>query len=157
MKIYQYSQEQFLPVSIQQAWEFFSLPYNLERITPPEVKFKTLTKLDDTRIYDGMRISYRLRPLWNIPMSWETVILKVNAPFQFMDKQLKGPYALWEHTHTFEEVAGGVVMKDDIRYGLPFGWFGTIFHNALVKKQLEKIFEFRRKTVERVFGNGTNL
>src|SRR4051812_9289076 len=121
MKIYQFRKEQFLHATIAEAWDFFSLPYNLDKITPPQVKFKTITDLGDARLHNGMKIRYTLRPLLNIRMTWETVILEVNAPHRFIDKQLKGPYAFWEHTHTFREADGGVIMTDEVKYALPFG------------------------------------
>src|SRR4051812_31886876 len=145
MKIYHYHKEQFLYATIEEAWDFFSLPDNLDKITPPQVKFKTITDLGDARLYNGMKIKYRLRPLLNIPMTWETVIMEVDAPRRFIDKQIKGPYALWEHTHTFKEVKGGVIMTDDVKYALPFGWLGTVFHPMVVKKKLEGIFKFREE------------
>jgi ligand-binding SRPBCC domain-containing protein len=151
MKIYSLHRETFLPVSVERAWDFFSLPANLEQITPPGVKFQTLTKLGDQRLRDGMEINYRLRPLMNIPVRWQTVIKDVQPPHRFIDIQVKGPYALWEHTHTFEPADGGVKMTDSIRYALPFGWLGMVFHALIVKKKLDDIFAFRERTVKEFF------
>ena len=90
--------EQFIPISIKEAWDFFSQAKNLEKITPKDMAFVVLTELDDKPIYDGMKIEYKVRPLLGIPMRWTTEITGVAAPYRFTDKQLKGPYALWEHT-----------------------------------------------------------
>ena len=152
MKIFIFRRDQYLPISVEEAWAFFSLPANLAKITPPDVKFETLTDLGDKKLEDGMRIHYRLRPLMNIPLSWETEIREVNPPNKFMDKQMKGPYAFWEHTHTFIKVSGGVKMTDEVRYALPFGWLGVLMHPVLVKSKLDGIFRFRESTLVKMFG-----
>lgn len=152
MKIYTLKKEQHLPISIEEAWHFFSLPINLSKITPPDVRFETLTDLRDNRIYNGLRIHYRLRPLLGIPVKWETEIREVNAPYKFMDKQMKGPYAFWEHTHLFEKTTHGVKMTDIVRYALPMGILGQIMHALVVKRKLEEIFVFRNKTLTDLFG-----
>ncbi len=151
MKVYTLHREQFLPISIQQAWDFFSQAQNLEKITPKDMGFVVRTKLDDTPIYNGMKIDYTVSPLFNIPMHWRTEITSVDAPNKFTDKQLKGPYALWEHTHTFQEVTGGVRMTDNVLYGLPLGWLGTLAHKLIVKNKLEGIFNFRAITLNNYF------
>ena len=91
MEIYKLVQEQYLPISVIEAWDFFSSAGNLATITPPALGFEILTELDGTAVYDGMRIRYRVRPLLNIPMIWETEITEVKAPFSFKDRQEKGP------------------------------------------------------------------
>lgn len=156
MKIFSLYKEQCLPITIDEAWQFFSHPANLAKITPPEVKFETLTDIGDQKSYNGMRIKYKLRPLMNIPLSWETEIRNVNAPVQFMDKQMKGPYAFWEHTHTFTEIRGGVKMTDEVKYALPLGWVGIVAHSIVVKKKLEQIFRFRESTLKNMFGEYKN-
>ena len=147
MKIYNLLREQFLPVSVNEAWDFFATPNNLAMITPSDLSFEILKTENDTPIYSGMKIAYRLRPLFNIPVSWITEIKDVNAPHSFTDTQLKGPYSLWQHTHTFVAVPGGVKMTDNVYYALPFGLLGTIVHSIIVKKRLEDIFNFREKTL----------
>ncbi len=151
MKIFSFHAETLIPVPIEAAWDFFSLATNLEKITPPEVKFRTVTDLRDKRIYNGMKICYKLRPLLNIPMKWETEIRQVDAPYKFMDKQMKGPYAFWEHTHTFEPIAGGVKMTDEVLYALPLGWLGIFMHSIIVKRKLNEIFAFRESVIKKYF------
>jgi ligand-binding SRPBCC domain-containing protein len=151
MKIHNLHREQFLPISIEAAWNFFSAPENLDKLTPPEVKFETLSA-QDKPLHHGMKIKYKLRPLMNIPVMWETLILGVDVPYKFIDKQLKGPYALWEHTHTFAAVNGGVKITDDVIYALPFGFLGSLMHAIVVKKKLSQIFDFRRAALVRLFG-----
>lgn len=152
MEIYKLVQEQYLPISVIEAWDFFSSAGNLATITPPALGFEILTELDGTAVYDGMRIRYRVRPLLNIPMIWETEITEVKAPFSFKDRQEKGPYALWEHKHTFTPVEGGVKMMDEVSYALPLGWIGRLAHSPVVKKKLDDIFSYRRNILIKLFG-----
>ncbi len=152
MNIYNLQKTTYMPISIEQAWDFFSLATNLEKITPKELDFRIIAKPDVPRIFSGMRIQYKVRPLLNIAVKWETEIREVDAPFKFMDKQLKGPYALWEHTHLFEEVPGGVKMIDTVSYALPLGWLGVFMHSIVVKKKLDEIFTYREQVVKDLFG-----
>lgn len=152
MRIYQLQKTTYMPISIEQAWDFFSLATNLEKITPKELDFRIIAKPDFPRIFSGMRIKYKVRPLLNIAVKWETEIREVDAPFKFMDKQLKGPYALWEHTHLFEEVPGGVKMIDTVSYALPLGWLGIFMHSVVVKKKLDEIFTYREQVVKDLLG-----
>ena len=150
--MYQLSDEQFLPISLQQAWDFFSSPKNLAKITPPEMGFIIRTKLDDSRgIYSGMLIDYTVKPLLGIPMHWRTEISQVADKHQFTDRQLIGPYKVWEHTHTFVEKDGGVLMTDHINYQLPLGFLGTIAHALLVRRKIESIFTYRKAVLLKMF------
>lgn len=151
MAVYYYNAEQFLPISIQKAWDFFSSAKNLAIITPPEMQFNILTKFDDAEIYEGMLIEYKLKPLLGIPVYWKTEICKVDKPYLFTDKELKGPYKIWEHTHTFIEKENGVLMKDQVKYELPFGILGQIAHTLLVRKKIENIFKYREKVLKKLF------
>ncbi|MBL7799125.1 MAG: SRPBCC family protein [Chitinophagales bacterium] len=151
MAIYQYTAEQFLPISIRKAWDFFSSPKNLSVITPPEMDFKILTALDDKEIYDGMLIDYTVKPLLGVPMHWQTKIINVKPLEVFADTQLKGPYKLWHHTHTFVEKDGGVLMKDIVRYELPFGVLGDWVHSLIVRKKIASIFAYRKLVLEKLF------
>jgi len=151
MAIYQYTTEQFLPISIRKAWDFFSSPKNLSVITPPEMDFKILTQLDDKEIYNGMLIDYTVKPLFGIPMHWQTKIIDVKPLEVFADTQLKGPYKLWHHTHTFIEKDGGVLMTDIVNYELPFGILGDWVHSLIVRKKIESIFAYRKQVLEKLF------
>ncbi|MFZ1704045.1 MAG: SRPBCC family protein [Saprospiraceae bacterium] len=148
--MYQYKTEQWLPISIEEAWRFFSSPQNLSTITPPEMEFKILSN-PESKIYEGMRIDYRVRPILGIPMYWQTEISHVQNEKHFVDKQLKGPYKKWEHTHTFTEKNGGVLVEDEIRYALPFSFIGRITHELFVRKKIENIFNFRKNILTQIF------
>lgn len=152
MKKFQFQKETLVPIPVDEAWDFFSLAANLEKITPPDVKFETLTKLGNTRLRNGLKIKYKLRPLLNIPLHWETEIMDVHAPYQFMDKQIRGPYAFWEHAHTFAEAPGGTKMTDSIVYAVPAGWLGIFMYSLVIKKKLMQIFQYREKVLREIFG-----
>jgi len=98
-----------------------------------------------------MLIEYSVKPLFGIPLYWKTQIAEVDAPHRFKDIQLKGPFALWEHTHTFTKQGDGTLMEDTVKYRLPLGMLGSLAHRWMVKKRLEDIFSFRRKKLENLF------
>ena len=151
MKTYTFSAEQFIPVSLDKAWDFFSSAKNLSRITPPDMRFKIISELKEDDIYENMVIDYIVRPILGIPLKWKTVISRVNKPFQFTDMQKKGPYKKWEHTHTFIEKENGVLVQDVVRYALPFGILGRVAHFLFVRKKLQQIFEFRKTVLDELF------
>jgi ligand-binding SRPBCC domain-containing protein len=151
MSTFYYTTEQFLDIEIHTAWDFFSSAKNLALITPPELDFKILTELNGEEIYEGMLINYTVKPLLGIPLRWETEICKVQKPLFFTDRQLKGPYKLWEHTHSYIPMNDGVMMKDEVKYQLPFGFLGDIAHAVIVRRKVENIFSFRREVLKSIF------
>lgn len=154
---FQYKTKQLLPIDINKAWEFFSSPKNLSLITPPDMKFKIRTALTNEEIYEGMLIDYSVRPLFGIPMHWQTEISKIEKPFIFTDRQTTGPYTLWEHTHLFTETTRGTLMEDVVNYKLPLGIVGTLTHWLLVQKRIAHIFNYRRETLTKIFENHGNV
>jgi len=153
---YTFKSEQFLNTSLDTAWEFFSSARNLAQITPPEMAFEIHTDLENVEVYEGMIIDYTVRPLFGIPLKWKTEICRVNKPHFFSDKQLKGPYSLWEHTHSFIEKDNGVLMQDEVKYKLPLGFIGALAHTFIVKKKIRDIFKFREETLNRLFIKSVN-
>lgn len=150
--VYFLRREQLLPVDLLTAWTFFSSPNNLAKITPPEMGFKTLSTFKENQeIHTGMLIDYKVKPLFGISLFWQTEIVDVQKPYSFVDTQLKGPYRLWEHTHTFTEKENGVLMQDVVKYQLPFGPLGALANALLVRKKLESLFAFRKAAIERIF------
>ncbi len=152
MAQYILEREQFLPISLEEAWKFFSSPRNLAVITPPEMGFVIKQPFDDRDAYAGQRITYTVKPMLGVPLTWVTLIEGVEAPHRFVDTQLKGPYKRWWHEHTFEAVEGGVRMRDRVEYELPLGPLGDVAHAIFVKQKLKSIFDFRTTTMERMFG-----
>lgn len=157
MSIYYFRTEQLLPIDMDTAWNFFSSANNLALITPPELDFKILTELNGQEIYEGMLINYTVKPLLGIPLQWETEICKVQKPLFFTDRQLKGPYKIWEHSHTYREVNNGILMQDEVKYQLPFGVIGDLAHLLFVKKKIENIFSFRKQVLESMFKSTPGL
>ena len=137
-----------LPVSRVKVFAFFSDAANLGRITPPEIGFEMRT-VGKIEMRAGTLIDYTIR-LHRIPIRWRTEITRWEPPYQFADVQLRGPYALWVHTHRFREEGDETIIEDDVRYALPFGALGRIAH-PLVRRQLVRIFAYRQEAVERVF------
>lgn len=152
MAAYSLKTVQKIPVSLEEAWAFFSDPTNLEKITPANMNFRIITKDIPDKMYPGQIIEYKVSPFLRIPLYWKTEITKVDAPFHFIDLQVKGPYKLWEHQHFFKSIDGGVEMTDIIHYENPLRLLGTIANYLFVKNKLRKIFEFRFKKVEQLFG-----
>jgi ligand-binding SRPBCC domain-containing protein len=141
---------QRLELPAERAFAFYADARNLEAITPPWLAFRVATP-GAIEMRRGTLIDYRLR-LHGVPVRWRTRIEVWEPPRRFVDVQLRGPYALWEHAHTFEpDGAGAVVIGDRVRYALPLGPLGRIAHAAFVRSDLERIFDHRRRAVaERV-------
>jgi ligand-binding SRPBCC domain-containing protein len=137
---------QRLELPAERAFGFFTDARNLEAITPPWLDFRLATR-GPIEMRPGAVIEYRLK-LHGVPVRWRTRIEAWEPPVRFVDVQVRGPYALWEHTHAFEpdgELA--VVIRDRIRYALPFGPLGRIAHAAFVKRDLDRIFDYRQRAV----------
>lgn len=153
MKTYQLKFEQKLPISLEQAWDFFSSPLNLAKITPDHMGFIITSDFKEGRkMYPGMIITYKVSPLLGIKLNWMTEITHVQEGKYFVDEQRFGPYALWHHQHHFEEIKGGVLMADIINYAIPYGFIGRIANSILVENEVRGIFDYREKKVEELFG-----
>jgi ligand-binding SRPBCC domain-containing protein len=136
--------KQFLPVSVPDAWKFFSHPANLGKITPPEMNFIIRSDVPDD-IYPGLIIRYTVSPLFAIPLNWVTEITHVEKLRYFVDEQRSGPYSIWHHEHHFEEAEGGVMMTDRLFYKVPGGIFGRLLDSLIIKRRVEGIFSYRAK------------
>ncbi|HEU4461115.1 MAG TPA: SRPBCC family protein [Solirubrobacterales bacterium] len=133
---------------IAEVFAFYGDARNLERITPPWLGFEVTTP-GPVEMGEGALIEYRLR-LHRAPVRWRTRIELWEPPHRFVDAQIKGPYSLWEHTHTFEEDgAGATVIEDRVRYSIPFGPLGDLADRLLVQRDLRQIFDYRREAVAR--------
>jgi ligand-binding SRPBCC domain-containing protein len=138
--VYVLEREQILPAGPEDVFPFFAEARNLERITPPWLRFKVLSAPDP--LFEGALIEYRLR-LHGVPIRWLTRIQEWAPPRRFVDVQLSGPYAHWHHTHAFEAHADGTRMRDTVRYALPLGPLGALAHRAFVRRDVERIFDYR--------------
>ncbi len=151
MKIYNLTKKQTLPITLEQAWEFFSTPENLSKITPQQMGFKILYISGNNKAYAGQIIRYHIRIMPGIRVHWVTEITQVKESYYFIDEQRFGPYALWHHQHHFKEVQGGVEMTDEVNYALPLGLLGRLAHFIFVGHEVNRIFEHRYKVLEKFF------
>jgi ligand-binding SRPBCC domain-containing protein len=153
LKTYRIEFIQKIPVDLDTAWDFFSSPSNLTKITPDDMTFEVTTpNLEKTKMYSGMIITYKVSPLLGIKLNWMTEITHVKEKEYLIDEQRFGPFAFWHHNHHFEAVEGGVLMHDILHYGVGWGVFGSIANAIIVNKKINSIFDFRFKKVEQLFG-----
>ena len=143
--------KQIIRTDIDTLWNFISSPNNLEKITPQWMNFKITSSNSETKMYAGMIISYIVRPILNFPMKWVTEITHVKEKEYFVDEQRIGPYKIWHHEHIFEVKEEGVLMTDIITYVPPFSFLGTIANLILIKKRVNKIFDYRNIVLEQIF------
>jgi len=151
-KTYSLKTVQQIPVSLDEAWDFFSIPNNLKVITPDGLGFRVISKFHGEKMYPGQVIEYKVSPVLGIPLYWMTEITHVEDKKYFVDEQRFGPYSLWHHQHHYRAIDGGVEMTDIIHYKLPFWFLGDIVHALFVKKKVQAIFDYRHKKVEVLFG-----
>lgn len=156
MSVHSFQTVQVIPVSLTEAWSFFSDPANLQAITPGGMGFQIISKFQGSKMYPGQIIEYKVRPVLNIPMYWMTEITHVHDGKFFVDEQRFGPYSLWHHQHHFREVPGGVEMTDIVHYKIPLGFLGDIANSLFVEQKLKSIFDFRFRKVEELFGKVTS-
>ena len=143
MKVHLLAREQHVPAPPEEVFAFFADAHNLEAITPPWLGFRVVTP-GPIEMRAGALIEYRLA-LHRIPVRWLTRIEEWTPGRSFVDAQLSGPYRLWHHTHTFTPAGGGTLVGDRVRYALPFGPLGAVAHAALVRRDLERIFDYRQR------------
>lgn len=145
MNVHILHREQRLPGTPADVFAFFADARNLEAITPPLLRFRLVTP-DPIAMGRGTLIRYRLR-VHGVPVSWLTEITEWDPPHRFVDEQLKGPYALWQHTHTFEADGDETIMRDVVRYAIGFGPLGALADALLVRRDVAGIFDYRAQRV----------
>lgn len=151
MKVHTLHRTQFLSITIQEAWDFFSSPKNLAKITPSKMNFKILHISGGDKMHEGQIIRYKIKALPFFSVNWVTEITDVDEPFSFVDYQRSGPFKLWRHQHTFKEVDGGVQMTDEVSYAIPFGPLGLLAHTLFVRSEVNTIFNHRFETLQKQF------
>ncbi len=152
MGFYQLHKTQKIPAPVEKVWDFISSPANLKKITPAYMGFNIISKNLPEKMYPGMIISYKVSPVLGITTTWVTEITQVKELEYFVDEQRVGPYSMWHHEHRIEAIPGGVLMTDIVSYKPPFGVFGSIANEIMIKRKLKEIFDFRTKAVEEIFG-----
>ena len=149
MEPYELADELVVPAPIEDVFAFFDRPENLARITPPWLSFQILTPRP-IPMHEGAVLDYAIR-VGPMPSRWRSMITTYEPPHRFVDEQLLGPYSFWHHTHSFECVEGGTLIRDHVRYLPPPGFLGRIAHALFIRRQLEAIFRYRREVVQDLF------
>lgn len=145
-KVYTLSRRQYIDATPARVWEFVSSPANLSLITPPGMGFD-ITSPVENRMYEGMIITYLVRPLARIPFTWVTEITHITEGSYFVDEQRSGPYSMWHHRHFIEPDGKGTVMTDIVTYIPPFGILGRMANALFISRRLKQIFDFREKAM----------
>lgn len=146
MSTYLLERSQRVEVPVERAFAFYGDALNLEPLTPPWLHFEVTTP-GPLKFQPGTLLDYRLK-LHGVPIRWQTRIEAWEPPARFVDTQARGPYSLWEHTHLFEpDGDSATVIHDRVRYSIPLGPLGTLAHRLFVRRDLERIFDYRRDAV----------
>jgi ligand-binding SRPBCC domain-containing protein len=143
------TRSQVVPAPSEAVFEFFADPFNLEAITPPWLRFRIVGPRP-IEMQAGTVIDYRL-VLHRVPIRWRARIAVWEPGRRFVDVQVRGPYRAWHHTHSFERRDEGTLVRDSVRYALPLGPLGRMAHAAFVRRDLERIFDFRHQAVRGYF------
>ncbi len=150
MSVHELRRDQVVERPLDEVFDFFSRASNLERLTPSLMHFQMVTP-EPIEMTTGTLIEYRLR-VHGAPIRWISRIEEWEVGSHFVDRQIKGPYKLWLHRHDFEEVDEGTRVSDHVRYELPFGPVGELAGLWLVRRDLDRIFDFRREAVTTQLG-----
>jgi ligand-binding SRPBCC domain-containing protein len=140
---------ELIPRSCDEVFPFFADASNLEAITPPFLRFRILTPTP-IEMHAGARIDFALK-LFGVPVKWRTCITAWEPGVRFADEQEAGPYAFWRHVHEFEARGESTMMRDTVEYAEPLGPLGRLGHALFVERTLDRIFDFRRDTIRRLF------
>ncbi|WP_116125483.1 SRPBCC family protein [Lewinella sp. IMCC34183] len=142
-----------VPRPLPEVWDFFSRPENLEKLTPPDVRFDIRSPVSGVEMYAGMIVQYRVTPFPGFTTDWVTEITHISPHTYFIDDQRVGPFALWHHQHHFRALSDQrTEMHDILHYQAPLGPLGSIAHRLFVKRQVEGIFLAREEAIARIFG-----
>jgi ligand-binding SRPBCC domain-containing protein len=153
MAVHVLRRRQQLAQPLERVFEFFSAARNLERITPSWLRFEVRTP-EPVPMEVGTLIDYRLH-YRGVPLGWTSQIEVWEPGRQFVDRQLRGPYGLWHHRHTFFEAAAGTVIEDEVHYAAPFGVLGELAQPLLIERDLRRIFDYRQEAVRRILDEAT--
>jgi hypothetical protein len=148
--VHRLERTQLLERPVEDVFAFYSDAVNLEAITPPFLRFRILTPTPIV-MRAGTRIEYALS-LYGLPVRWRTLITRWEPNACFVDEQESGPYALWRHTHTFEAQGARTLMRDVVEYREPFGVLGRLAHVLVVRRMLDRIFDYRRDATGQLLG-----
>ena len=150
MKQYSIKFKQFIDLPIRDVFDFFSKPENLTLITPPRLQFKILTPTP-VAMHQGQSIDYILTIMYLFKIRWTSIIEAYDKPNIFIDRQIKGPYSFWHHTHLFESHNHGTLIQDHVIYSVPFGLIGQFLNTIYIKHDLNNIFKYRHRILDKIF------
>jgi ligand-binding SRPBCC domain-containing protein len=151
MSYFQFTRYQHLKANINELWDFISSPENLKKITPKYMGFDIISDNLPEKMYKGMVIAYKVRPILGLNATWVTEITHVKELEYFVDEQRIGPYKLWHHQHFLIPEKDQVIMKDIVTYTPPFGIIGYLANKMIIRKKLVEIFDYRQKTLDILF------
>lgn len=154
MSQFTFETSQEIASPLEDVFDFFSRAENLERITPPHLRFKILTS-SPISMAEGTRIEYQIR-LFSLPFRWLTEITAWRPRKRFEDTQLRGPYRKWVHEHEFAATPHGTLMRDRVCYELPFGPIGRLLHRLFIRRQIEAIFAYRQQVIGQLFAEAAS-
>ena len=149
MKIHTFETELWLTLPLEEVFPFFADAANLDDLTPPWLHFHIVTP-PPIAMREGALIDYKLR-VHGIPLRWRTLISAWQPPHRFVDEQIRGPYRQWIHEHLCESREGGTLVRDVVRYAVPFDF---IAHRWLVRPDVERIFRYRMEALRCRFDGG---
>lgn len=147
MRVFTLDTSHWLPRQPDEVFDFYADAFNLERLTPPWLRFEVVT-LPPITMQAGVEIDYRLR-LHGLPMKWRSRITAWEPPHHFVDEQMRGPYRRWVHEHTFTSSEGGTLVRDQVQYAMLGGWLAD---RLLVRRDLRQIFDYRQRRLAQIFG-----
>ena len=148
--------EQTIPAPLNQVWNYFSTPMNLNSLTPPDMEFQIIEG-GQKSMYQGQLIEYRIQFLPQLKSRWLTEITHIKEQTYFIDEQRMGPYQFWHHQHHFEQIKSGTRMTDLVTYKLPFGLIGDLVHKIWIGPRLKVIFDYRARQVDMIFGKAQDI
>ncbi len=148
--MFEYTSKQFIKAPLIEVWDFISSPKNLQSITPSYMQLKVLSDLPE-KMFEGMIVTYQVKPMLGIPMKWVSKITEVKENIFFVDEQITGPYKFWRHEHKIEATENGVMMTDRLTYTLPLGAIGKLANKIFIRNKIQEIFSFREKAINKVF------
>jgi len=151
MKIYRLYRRQELKMSIEQAWQFFSSPHNLNQITPSFFHVDITSPVPDD-LYAGLMISYRMKAVFGISMAWLSEISHCEKPKRFIYQQCVGPFHFWSHEVSFTQHDEEIILEDIVFYSMRWGWLGNLLHAMVIHDKLNRIFDARQDYLQAHWG-----
>lgn len=151
MTVYRMYRRQALRLSLSEAWDFLSSPHHLNEITPAFFNVEITSEVPD-RIYAGLLISYKMKAVFGIPMTWLSEVCHCDEPNYFIYQQRIGPFKFWSHEVRLTEYRDGILVEDIMFYAMPFGWLGSWINNVMIADRLDRIFAVRRDALQAKWG-----